>query len=141
MRIKAIFFVSMLGTLISTATFAEDCVCPGKLLFKHTGGDENLGWYFSASLVQQGQANEQPIICYRRGVQSQSNQKILNIRWDVAGFRRLFFPSRFSNDSCSTLSGELGRSPVSGPLYYGISSDAFETTVTPPRDGWTPQNA
>ena len=122
----------------------RECVCPGKFLAetKHAGDDGNVSWHFSATLVEQGQANSQPIVCYQRGVYNRSNETILNVRWDVAGFRRRFLPKKYSNNSCSTLPGEMSGSPVSGPLDYGISLlTPPRPPLNPPREGWTTQKA
>lgn len=95
-----------------------------------------MGWRFSASIVQRGESSSPSLVCYRRGVYNDSNGTILNIRWDVAAFRRRMIASRQEHASCSMLPGLVSESPASGPLHYGISSDAFDTTVLPPREGW-----
>jgi hypothetical protein len=130
-----------ISILILTPSLAEECTCPGKVLAQYRGGDAaKIKWDFSASLAHEGKES-QPLICYRRSVANQSDEAILNIRWDVASYRRRVLPSRFTNDSCSTLPGELSTSPATGPLNYGISSEAYDTTVRPPRDGWTARTA
>jgi hypothetical protein len=100
-----------------------------------------MSWHFSASLVQGGRPNTPPLACYRRGVFNKSSATILNIRWDVAAFRRRMIPSQKILDSCSTLPGLLSDAPTAGPLYYGISSDTYDTTVLRPHEGWEQRDA
>ena len=131
-----LFFIALTAAAANNAR-ADECECPGKDLAKFNGGyTVKMTWYFSASMVQAARPNSPALICYKKSVLNKSNDTILNIRWDVAAFRRRLIPSRYTNDSCVTLPGLLSASPISGPLYYGISSDAYETTVQPPLDGW-----
>jgi hypothetical protein len=134
----ALFAISI---SIPNAAMSEGCECPGKQIVEYKGAPNiAIGWNFKAFLVEEGRPNSKPLICYRRSVTNNTDATALNIRWDVASFRRRIIPSKYIHDSCATLSGELSAAPLSGPLYYGISSDSHDTTVHPPREGWV-QNA
>jgi len=115
----------------------EECQCPGEQIADYKGGDATpLDWVFEAYKVEEGKAEAPPLICFKRVVANASNLKVLNIRWDVAGYRRRAIPKQDSNSSCPTLAGNLTARPVTDSLYYGVSSEHYDTTVHPPKDGW-----
>jgi hypothetical protein len=122
--------------------YAEQCECPGVQIAHYKGGDgAPLEWAFEAYKVEDGTADTPPLICFKRVVRNVSNLKALNIRWDVAGYRRRAIPGRDSNTSCPTLAALLTSTRVSGPLYHGVSSNQYDTTVHPPKDGWKQASA
>jgi hypothetical protein len=124
--------------LISGLTSVHaQCECHGKLVANYDGGrNDPLRWFYNTYLVQEGRMNSQPLICYERTVINGSNANVLNILWNVAGYRRRSIPSKRLNSSCVTLAGEMALAPASGPLHYGVSSEQYDTTVHPPREGW-----
>src|SRR5262249_53608572 len=116
--------ILVLATLaISSHDLYARCECPGRRINYLKGGDgAPLFWSYSAYLVQEGQPNSAPLICYSRFVANNSTAKVLNVRWDVAGYVRRSIPRNDSNDSCPTLEGEIDPTLRSGPLHHGISS-------------------
>jgi hypothetical protein len=137
MKAFATVLLSIIVMMWTSPILHAECVCPGMRLARDKGGDgAPLYWGFDAYVVQSGTVNSPPLICFKRVVTNASDLKVLNIRWDSAGFRRKMIPVKDSNSSCPTLSGELTDKPVLGPLYHGVSSDHYDTTVHPPRDGW-----
>jgi hypothetical protein len=141
-RVWLFAFVSFVVLSFGQAAHASHtCTCPGQALAGHKGGDRSpLAWSFDAFLVKEGTPNSPPLICYSRGVSNSSKLKVLNIRWEAASYFRRTIPGNDENYSCPTLPGELSASPKTGPLHYGISSEQYDTTVVPPKDGWQRQS-
>ena len=111
----AIFLFCSLFTFLAfcqTSLQAQECDCPGKRLDQFKGIVYNF-----------------------------SDSPVVNVWWKIAGYARRMIPQHGKNSSCSLLPGELDPSPRPGPLYYGISSEHYDTTVRPPRDGWIQQAA
>jgi hypothetical protein len=141
----AIFFFCSLFTFLAfcqTSLQAQECDCPGKRLDQFKGNHQApLDWWFSTSVVREGRPDSQPLMCYSRTVYNFSDSPVVNVWWKIAGYARRMIPQHGKNSSCSLLPGELDPSPRPGPLYYGISSEHYDTTVRPPRDGWMQQAA
>jgi hypothetical protein len=98
--IRAVLTV-LLCFLASSLANAEDCKCPGRALKAYNGADDTLGWRYSASLVQQDRTDGSSLVCYEREIQSKVTTPILNVKWDVAAFRRHFVPARHGYVSCA----------------------------------------
>jgi hypothetical protein len=114
-----------------------DCQCQGKQLIRYKGGDSApLSWNYQAYEVTAGRADSPRLICFQRTVTNASQLAVTNIRWDVAAFRRRLIPAQKTNSSCPTIPAEISVSPMQGPLYHGVSSEHYDTTVNPPPDGW-----
>jgi hypothetical protein len=133
----AVLFFFAVPILFSTTTSAQRCDCPGTQTAYFKGGDRApLYWGFGTFFVQGGNQTSPALMCYSRLVWNASLLNVLNIKWEVAGYGRRSLPKQREDFSCRTLSGELSSTPKSGPLYHGISSQHYDTTVHPPKDGW-----
>ena len=47
---------------------------------------------------------------------------------------------RRSSPSCVDFPGEIKPAPDQGPLNFGPSAQAYDTTVWPPKSGWLPKS-
>src|SRR5262249_58884008 len=109
--------------------------CSGQRLKFFGGGDyRRLEWDFTAYLVRPGGADFPPLACYEKLVRNSDKTEVRNIKWEVANYRRRILVD--IDKACPTLPGEVSQAPKDGPLHYGVSSEFYETSVLPPRDGW-----
>src|SRR5262249_33775797 len=74
------------------------------------------------------------LACYEKLVRNSDKTEVRNIKWEVANYRRRILVD--IDKACPTLPGEVSQAPKDGPLHYGVSSEFYETSVLPPRDGW-----
>jgi hypothetical protein len=80
--------------------------------------------------------NGQSLICYFKQVSNKGNLDVRDVRWEVANYFRKILPKGASSSSCPEIGGDTKPVPTNGPLNYGPSSDAYDTTVLQPKDGW-----
>ena len=121
---------------------AQECDCPGTQIARFKGDhDTPLSWVFITSVVTEARSDVPPLMCYSRTVHNTSTAPVFNVSWKIAGYERRVIREQRPNSSCPQLSGFAESSPKSGPLYYGISSEHYDTNVLPPRAGWMQQAA
>jgi hypothetical protein len=60
-------------------------------------------------------------------------------RWLV--YQRTAIAAKTTRPSCVDFAGEMKAAPDQGPLNFGVSSQAYDTTVWPPKSGWLPKSA
>jgi len=138
---KAIFWVAVFLLSLSGLGWAQErCVCSGQQVKWENGGNGRpLWWHFGAYVVSAGGSDSPPLICYEKSISNGSDTEVRNILWKIAGYsRRVLFDW---DQACPTIPGQLSPEPKSGPLHYGISSESYDTTVLPPRDGWVQKAA
>jgi hypothetical protein len=117
---------------------SEDCKCSGAPIgTPYSGGDgQPLKWLYSPSVVSSPAPPGQKIICYLKQVDNPSSTDVRDARWEVASFFRRIVPKGTSPASCPEVAGDTKPTPTNGPLNYGPSSEAYDTTVLQPKDGW-----
>jgi hypothetical protein len=76
------------------------------------------------------------VICYLKQVNNRSTAAVRDVRWEVANFFRRIVPKGASPVSCPEYAGDTKPVPTNGPINFGPSSEAYDTTVLQPKDGW-----
>jgi hypothetical protein len=137
-RCAPVFGFVTLFAAIAYAQTTPGCSClTGTKLYTNDGGDGRpLRWKFEAYRKNQG---EHQLICYVRDVENRSDDAVRDVLWDVAGYRRDGIRAHMALPSCVDYAGEMKSSPVQGPLYHGVTSQAYDTSVRPPEAGWVPR--
>lgn len=78
----------------------------------------------------------QKLVCYFKQVSNYGDTDVRDVRWEIASYFRRIIPKGASSASCPELAGETKPNPTNGPLHFGPSADAYDTTVLQPKDGW-----
>jgi hypothetical protein len=122
----------------SSLARSEDCKCSGSpTSTPYNGGDgQPLKWLYSPHIVSSPPPPGQKILCYLKQVTNPSSADVRDVRWEVASFFRRIVPKGSSPTSCPEVAGDTKPAPTNGPLNYGPSSEAYDTTVLQPKDGW-----
>ena len=117
---------------------SPSCSCgPGTEFVARADGDASpLEWAFSAVQKDPGSPDRARLICYKKLVENKSGDEVRDIYWRVAGYKRAFIPPSAARPSCVDYRGEIKSAPENGPLNFGTSSQAYDTTVWPPVSGW-----
>jgi hypothetical protein len=127
--------ITSLAMLIAAAN-GQDCKCLGTSKASYTGGaGDPLKWIFEAYLIRPGSQDRPALLCYHKNVTNDQDQDVRNINWQVASYFRYIIPKKRSSPSCPTIPGEMNPE-INGPLYYGVTKQAYDTTVRQPKDGW-----
>jgi hypothetical protein len=118
---------------------AQDCKCKGNpISAPYAGGNgQPLKWAYSPHLISAPPLPAPKLICYFKQVDNKGNTDVRDVRWEVANFFRRVVPKGVSSASCPEMAGDTKPAPTNGPLYYGPSSEAYDTTVLQPKDGWS----
>jgi hypothetical protein len=125
------------SAFMATSAYAQQCQCIGPRLDHYNGGDKApLSWSFEPYLAKPGAGDQPPWICYQKLVKNSSSNEVRSIHWEAADFYRKSIAPNEAISSCPTIPGEMRSDPHSGPLYYGVNSDHYDTTVREPKDGW-----
>jgi hypothetical protein len=134
--VGAVVFVSAIGG--NSFALAQDCKCAGAPIDKpYNGGNaQPLKWLYSPYIVNSPPPPQQKLICYFKQVSNKGNSDVRDVRWEVANFFRRIVPRGASPSSCPEVAGDTKPAPTNGPLNYGPSSDAYDTTVLQPMGGW-----
>jgi hypothetical protein len=131
--------------LVGAASDAQSpsCGCPNArpIQARAEGDGSPLNWAFSAILRAAPSDPSRPrIICYYKMVENRSAQEVRDILWRVAGYQRTVIPPNSSRPACVDFAGEIKTAPEQGPLNFGTSSQAYDTTVWQPATGWLPKS-
>jgi hypothetical protein len=59
-----------------------------------------------------------------------------DVRWEVASYYRRLIKKGSLSSACPEIEGGAKPAPTNGPLYFGPSSDGYDTTVVQPNNGW-----
>lgn len=137
----SIFFVAALTAYVlsdSTSLQAQECKCAGSPIgLPFSGGNSQpLKWVYSTYLVNSPPPPQQKLICYFKEVENKGNSEVRDVRWEVANFFRRIVPKGAMPSACPELAGDTKPAPTNGPLYFGPSSQGYDTTVLQPKDGW-----
>jgi hypothetical protein len=139
MRRKLTVFAHIGAIIVfgAASAAADDCACRGTLENAYRGGDKlRLYWTFETFVDTPASPYQDILICYHKKLENNSSIEIRNIRWEPAEYFPAPMPAGSVSSACSTLPGVMNLSTKSGPLYFGISSHAFDTTVREPKAGW-----
>jgi hypothetical protein len=119
------------------------CGCPAVTPIEAaSGGDATpLNWSFSATPRSRSTPDREQVICYSRIVSNQSTANVRDIFWDVAGYRRTVIPAKSTRPACTDFAGGIASAPQHGPITFGVSSQTYDTSIWPPKTGWTPASA
>jgi hypothetical protein len=136
-RLGFALFIAVLICNISIAR-AQDCTCGGRAMgAPYAGGNgQPLKWVYLPHVLNSPPPPAQKLICYFKQVDNKGNEDVRDVRWEVANFFRRIVPRSKSTASCPQVAGETKPAPSNGPLYFGPSSEAYDTTVLQPKDGW-----
>lgn len=117
---------------------SQDCECSGTAIgSSYKGGDgQPLTWLYSPYVVNSPPPPGQKVICYLKQVNNRSTAAVRDVRWEVANFFRRIVPKGASPVSCPEYAGDTKPVPTNGPINFGPSSEAYDTTVLQPKDGW-----
>jgi hypothetical protein len=140
MRLSGFVCALAFAILICSASIAraQDCTCAGRPMgTPYAGGNgQPLKWLYSPHIMSSPPPPAQQLICYFKQVSNKSDAAVRDVRWEVANFFRRIVPKGASPSSCPQIAGETKPTPTNGPLYFGPSSEAYDTTVLQPKDGW-----
>jgi hypothetical protein len=117
---------------------AQDCKCPGSPIgAPYVGGNgQPLKWVYEPRVINSPLPPRQKLLCYFKQVSNRGTADVRDVRWEVANFFRRIVPKGTDPSSCPEVAGDTKPAPTNGPLYYGPSTDAYDTTVLQPKDGW-----
>jgi hypothetical protein len=103
----------------------------------YSGGNaQPLKWVYSPHILSAPPPPAQKLMCYFKQVSNKGDADVRDVRWEVANFFRRIVPKGTSPASCPQVVGDTKPGSTNGPLYYGASSEAYDTTVLQPKDGW-----
>lgn len=139
------FLIAAPILLVGAASDAQNpsCSCaPGTSIVDRTDGDSApLIWAFSAIQKDAGAPDRARLICYKKLVENKSAEEVFDVFWKVARYKRSLIPPHAARPSCVDYRGEIKSDPDRGPLHFGTSSQAYDTTVWPPVSGWNTDTA
>jgi hypothetical protein len=101
------------------------------------GNGQPLKWLYAPYVLASPPPPAQTLICYLKQVDNKGSDDVRDVHWEVANFFRRIVPKGKSTASCPQVAGETKPTPTNGPLYYGPSSQAYDTTVLQPKGGWS----
>jgi hypothetical protein len=126
---------------MSAIVYAQSCTCDGQLMRRfHDGDGDPLSWTYSGYLVLPGNGQHPVRICYLREVENNTDQEVRDIYWPIAGYFRRVLQKR-AKRSCPEVDGDPKPDATTGGLFFGASSQSYDTTVIEPKDGWRSQYA
>lgn len=137
-------FLTLLAKFVLLGAFAsplpaeaQECQCSGKQIELYSGGDgKPLEWRFQVYLVSDGLGSQPKKLCYYKEVVDKSNVDARDVRWEVASYYRRLIKKGSLSSSCPEVEGGAKSTPTNGPLYFGPSSNGYDTTVIQPSTGW-----
>jgi hypothetical protein len=126
---------------ICAIVHAQGCICDGQLTARfHDGDGDPLSWTYAEYLVLPGNGQHPARICYLREVENRTDNEVRDIHWPIAGYFRRFLQKGVKR-SCPEVDGDPKPEPTMGGLFFGPSSQSYDTTVIEPKEGWRNQFA
>jgi hypothetical protein len=132
------YMIAIMSVLTSATAAQEICTCDGDLLPpSFSGGDSApLVWKYAPYMQSLGSGKDEKLICYLKVVSNHGNSDVRSVRWEVANFFRRIIPNKQARSTCPSVAGETKPAPTNGKLYFGVSSNGYDTTIVEPKHGW-----